>query len=142
MVVLIIAASFTGLFSMQSDYFRTLELEDLANAITDLVTEVDLLSCEAWVEVNWTASTMSHGLPREFQGEPYLIEFTEERPYVVWQGNRVSGRYFPSDVALLDDDGMHLPLLEITSTVGFSIDSEATWAEWGLDHEISIRTVG
>ncbi|MCK5251473.1 MAG: hypothetical protein KAQ96_00935, partial [Thermoplasmata archaeon] len=66
--MLIIAVSFTGLFSMQADYYRTLELEDLANAITDLVTEVDLLTCEARVEVNWTVSATSHGLPREFHG--------------------------------------------------------------------------
>ena len=31
--VLVIAASFTGLFSMQADYFRTLELEDLLQKI-------------------------------------------------------------------------------------------------------------
>jgi len=139
MTVLVIAASFTGLFSMQADYYRTLELEDLAHAITDLVTEVDLLTCEATVTVNWTSSATSHGLPREFHGEPYLVQFTGERPYVVWQGTRVAGRFFPSDVALDLHDGTPMTLLEIASTTGFSIRSEPVWKEWGLDMEISIQ---
>ena len=68
--VLVIAASFTGLFSMQADYYRTLEMEDLADAVTDLVTEVDLLSGEARVTVDWRDSLTSHGLPRDLHGEP------------------------------------------------------------------------
>ena len=139
MAVLVIAVSFTGLFSMQADYYRTLELEDLANAITDLVTEVDLLTCEATVTVNWTSSAASHGLPREFHGEAYLVQFTNERPYVVWKETRVSGRFFPSDVALCQQDGTPSTLLEVPSTTGFSIGSEHLWREWGLDMEISIQ---
>ena len=124
---------------MQADYYRTLELEDLANAITDLVTEVDLLTCKATVTINWTASSASHGLPREFHGEPYLVQFTSERPYVVWQGTRVTGRFFPSDVTLCLQDGTPSTLLEIASTTGFSIGSEPVWREWGQDMEISIQ---
>jgi len=139
MTVLVIAASFTGLFSMQADYYRTLELEDLANAITDLVTEVDLLTCQATVTINWTSSAISHGLPREFHGEPYLVQFTGERPYVVWQGTRVAGRFFPSDVALILQEGVSVTLLEIASTTGFTINSEPVWQEWGLGLVISIQ---
>jgi hypothetical protein len=142
MAVLIIAASFTGLFSMQADYYRSQELEDLADAITDLVTQVDLLSCEAWVEVNWTASTLSHGLPREFQGEPYLIQFTRERPYVVWQGTRVAGMFFPSDVLLYDDGGGPVELLEIVSSTGMAVSSGPVWQEWGVELVISIQPLG
>jgi hypothetical protein len=141
MAVLVIAASFTGLFSMQADYYRTLELEDLANAITDLVTEVDLLSCQATVTVNWTSQAASHGRPRDFHGEPYLVQFTSERPYVVWQGTRVTGRFFPSDVALFQQDGSPSNLLEVASTTGFIISSEPVWKEWGLDQEISIQPI-
>ena len=126
---------------MQADYYRTLELEDLANTITDLVTEVDLLTCEARVEVNWTASAISHGLPREFHGEPFIVQFTEERPYLVWQGTRVRGRYFPSNVVLKGVDGVALDLLEIASTTGFTVISEPEWQERGLDLVIYIRSL-
>ncbi len=140
--MLIIAVSFTGLFSMQADYYRTLELEDLANAITDLVTEIDLLTCEAMVEVNWTVSAISHGLPREFYGEPFVVHFTEERPYLVWQGTRVVGRYFPSNVVLKGDDGVVVNLLEIASTTGFTVMSEPEWQERGLGLVIYIQSLG
>ncbi len=140
--VLIIAASFTGLFSMQADYYRTLELEDLADAFTDLVTEVDLLSSEAVVFLNWTGASESHGLPREFHGEPYMIELTGERPYLVHQGTRVSGRYFPSELVLLDDEGERVDLLEIASTTGLVIRSNGKWCDWGLDMVITIEPLG
>lgn len=141
MTVLVIAASFTGLFSLQAEHYRTLELEDLADAITDLVTEVDLLACEAEVQVNWTSSSTSHGLPRDFHGEHYLVKFTTERPYVVWQGTTVAGRFFPSDLTLLDADGAPVGLLEVPSTTGFIVDSEQAWRDWGLDQVISVRPV-
>jgi hypothetical protein len=136
--ILVIAASFTGLFSMQADHYRTLELEDLADAVTDLVTEVDLLGCDAQVQVNWTSASISHGLPREFHGEPYLVQFTEDRPYLVWQGTRVAGRYFPSSVVLTDEDGGPVGLLEVVSTTGFVIGSHQEWRDWGLDQVISV----
>jgi hypothetical protein len=141
MAVLVIAASFTGIFSMQADYYVTLELEDLANAITDLVTEVDLLTCEAFVEVNWTAMAESHGLPREFHGKPYLVQFTAERPYLVWQGTRVAGRYFPSNVTLIEEDGAFADILEVPSSTGFTVGSRPEWREWGLDLVISIQAL-
>ncbi|UCC93761.1 MAG: hypothetical protein JSW25_03595 [Thermoplasmata archaeon] len=139
--VLVIAASFTGLFSMQADYYRTQELEDLANAITDLVTEVELLDGQVWVEVNWTVSARSHGLPREFHGKPYVIRFTPERPYVAWQGQVVPGRFFPSDIRLIGSDGEETHLLEIASAIGFTLESSPIWTEWGLEHALSIRPV-
>ena len=139
--VLVIAASFTGLFSMQAEHYRTLELEDLADAITDLVTEVDLLACEAEVQVNWTSSATSHGLPRDFHGEHYLVQFTTERPYVVWQGTRVAGRFFPSDLVLLDGEDAPVVLLEVPSTTGFILDSELAWRDWGLDQVLTVRPV-
>jgi len=142
MAVLVIAASFTGLFSMQADYYTTLELEDLANAITDLVTEVDLLTCGAFVEVNWTSMAESHGLPREFHGEVYMIQFTSERPYLVWQGTRVAGRYFPSNVNLIEEAGEPVDILEVPSSTGFTVISEPEWCDWGLDLVISIRALG
>lgn len=142
MTVLVIAASFTGLFNMQADYYRTLELEDLANAFTDLVTEVDLLTCEAFVEVNWTAMAESHGLPREFHGAPYLVQFTAERPYLVWQGTRVAGRYFPSNVTLIEEDGATVDILEVPSSTGFTVGSCPEWREWGQDLVISIQALG
>ncbi|NIP36526.1 MAG: hypothetical protein GWN18_16330 [Thermoplasmata archaeon] len=137
--VLVIAASFTGLFSMQAEYYRTLELEDLADAFTDLVTEVDLLSCEAVVVLNWTDAKESHGLPREFQGEPYMIELTRERPFLTHQGVRVSGRYFPSELVLIDDEGERVDLLEVASTTGLVIRSQTTWCDWGLDTALSVE---
>jgi len=142
MTVLVIAASFTGLFSMQADYYRTLELEDLANEFTDLVTEVDLLTCEAEVQVNWTTMAESHGLPREFHGEPYLVQFTAQRPYLVWQGTRVAGRYFPSNVRLIEEDGATVDILEFPSSTGFTVSSQPEWCEWGLDQVISIQALG
>ena len=142
LTVLIIAASLTGLFSMQADYYRTLELEDLANAYTDLVTEVDLLSCEAEVVVNWTDAAIAHGLPRTFHGDTYLIEFTEERPYLVSQGVRVTGRYFPSDLVLRDGSGDATDVLEVPSTTGFIVSSEHVWRDWGLDLVITVQPLG
>jgi hypothetical protein len=139
--VLVITGSFMGLFSMQADYYRTLELEDMANAITDLVTEVDLLTCQALVEVNWTDQAESHGLPRTFQGEPYMVHFTPERPYLVWNDVRVKGRYFPSPVQLFGPDGAPTGVLEVPSTTGFMIQSKPTWADWGLEHMISINAL-
>jgi hypothetical protein len=140
-VVLVIASSFTGLFSMQADYYRTLELEDLASSITDLITEVDLLACEAWLEVNWSSSAESHGLPRSFHGGPYIVQFAADRPHLVWQGTRVAGRYFPSDVVLLDGDGASVDLLEIHSTTGFTVSAEPEWSERGLEHVISVQAL-
>jgi len=136
--VLVIAGSFLGLFTMQADHYRTLELEDLADAVTDLVTEVDLLTCEARVEVNWTTSAEAHGLPRDFHGEPYLIQFSTERPYLVWRETRVAGRFFPSPVALLGAGGEPTHLLEIPSSVGFVIESSSRWGERGLEHPITL----
>ena len=138
MVVLIICGSFLGLFSMQAEYYRTLEMEDLADAITDLVTQVDLVACGAMVEINWTDATSSHSLPRLFHGRPYLVQFTSERPYLVWDGTRVSGQYFTSTITLLDGDGEPVVLLEVPSTTGFVVHSRPMWTEHGLDHPICI----
>lgn len=138
MVVLIICGSFLGLFGMQANYYQTLELEDLADAITDLVTQVDLITCGATVEINWTDATASHGLPRTFHGKPYLVQFTSERPYLVWDGTRVAGQYFTSTVTLLDDDGEPVDLLEVPSTSGFVVHSRPVWTDHGLDHPICI----
>jgi hypothetical protein len=137
-VVLIIAVSFLGLFGMQVDYYRTLELEDLADAISELVTEVDLLNCEAWVEVNWSSASEPHGLPRQFQGETYIVQFTEDRPYVSIEGTRVSGLYFPSPVELVDANGDRVELLVVSSTNGFVVSSQPRWTEHGLDHPITL----
>ncbi len=142
LTVMVIAASFMGLFDMQVDYYRTLELEDLADSVTELVTEVDLLGCEAEVVLNWTSSSESHGLPREFHGDPYIVQFTEERPYVVWRGIRVVGKYFPSNVLLLDKMEGPIKLLEISSVKGFVIDSRYEWADWGLNQVITVRPLG
>jgi len=136
--VLVIAGSFLGLFTMQADHYRMLELEDLADAVTDLVTEVDLLTCEARVEVNWTSSAEAHGLPRDFHGEPYLIQFSSERPYLVWRETRVAGRYFPTPVELLDAGGEPTMLLEVPSSTGFVIGSSSQWGERGMEHPITI----
>ncbi len=136
--VLVIAGSFLGLFTMQADHYRMLELEDLADAVTGLVTEVDLLTCEARVEVNWTSSPEARGLPRDFHGEPYLIQFSSERPYLVWQGTRVAGRFFPTPVELLDADGEATTLLEVPSSTGFVIESSSEWGERGMEHPIAI----
>jgi hypothetical protein len=141
LVVMVIAVSFLGLFSMQATYYRSLEQEDVANAITDLVTEVDLLGCEAEVMVDWTNASGSQGLPRYLHGVPYIIQFTCERPYVVIDAHRVAGRYFPSNVSLYDPLGAHVDLLEVPSTVGFQISSEAKWMPWGLDFPISITVL-
>jgi len=138
MVVLVISGSFLGLFGMQADYYRTLELEDLADAVSDLVTQVDLLTCEAVVEVNWTFTTESHGLPRTFHGKAYLIQFTIERPYLLWEGTRVAGRFFPSPVSLSNDTDEHVEMLEIPSTIGFKVSSNPIWEDWGLNHHITI----
>jgi hypothetical protein len=141
-VVLVIAVSFLGLFGMQVDYYRTLELEDLADAISELVTEVDLLNCEAWVEVNWSSASEPHGLPRDFHGGTYIVQFTEERPHVSIDGTRVSGMYFPSPVELVDADGDRVELLEVSSATGFVVCSRPSWTEHGLDHPITLRALG
>lgn len=140
-VVLVISGSFLGLFGMQADYYRTLELEDLADAVSDLVTQVDLLTCEATVEVNWTVAAESHGLPRTFHGKAYLIQFTADRPYLVWEGTRVAGRFFPSSVSLSNDTGQNVEMLEIPSTFGFKVSSYPTWEDWGLNHHITIGSL-
>ena len=137
-MVLAIAVSFLGLYGMQAASVRRMELEDLADRFSDLVAEIDGLACEASVEVNWTASAQSHGLPRTFHGKPYVIQFTSERPFLKWDGERVSGRPFSSPVAIFDDRGGPVNLLEVPSTSGFSVSSKATWASWGLDFPLSI----
>jgi hypothetical protein len=138
-VVLVISGSFLGLFGMQADYYRTLEMEDLADAITDLVTQLDLATCEASVEVNWTGTATSHGLPRTFHGMPYVIEFTAERPYLVCDGNRVAGQYFTSSVRPLDGEDEPVDLLEVSSTTGFVVSSLPVWTDRGLDHPILVQ---
>ena len=141
LVVLIIAASFLGLFGMQVDYYRTLELEDLADAISELVTEVDLLDCEARVEVNWSSAPEPHGIPRLFHGGTYVVQFTEDRPYVCFDGKRTSGLYFPSPVELIDADGHQAEFLEVSSTTGFVVSSQPQWTEYGLDHPITLSAL-
>lgn len=138
-VVLIVCVSFLGLFTMQADYYRTLEMGELADAVTDLVTQMDMLTCEARLEVNWTSNTTSHGLPRLLHGEPYIVQFTPERAYVVQDGQRVAGQYFPSTVDLMDARGEPVSLLEVPSTTGFVVSSKAAWAAWGLDHPITVQ---
>jgi hypothetical protein len=143
-VALIVALSFLGMFTMQAQYYEALELEDLADDISSLVAEVDLLGCEAIVEVDWTNASESHGLPRSFHGRPYLIQFSEERPYVVLGDIRVAGTYFPSPVGIIDGYGESLDLLEVSSTTGFAVFSRPEWAPWGLDMPVTISplTVG
>ncbi len=138
LMVLAIAASFLGLYGMQAASVRRIELEDLADRFSDLVAEIDGLACEAFVEVNWTASMESHGLPRSFHGKPYVIQFTSERPYIEWDGERVSGKPFSSPVGLLDVDFQPAVSLDIPSTTGFILFSKATWASWGLDFPVHI----
>ncbi len=140
-VVLLIAASFLGLFGMQIEYYRGLKLEDVANAITDLVTEVDLLDCEVMLEINWTREPEVHGLPRLVDGEAYSVQFTEDRPYVVMDGGRAAGRYFPSSIELLDLDGERVGLLEVSSLAGFILTSRPIWTEHGLDHRVSVEAL-
>lgn len=140
-VVLVITGSFLGLFNMQADYYKELELRELADALTDLVTEVDTLTCQARVEVNWTSELESHGLPRYFHGEPYLIQFTSERPYILWNDVRVKGRFFTSSIGLLGSDDMPVQLLEIPSTTGFVIRSQNVWADWGLGQSITVEAL-
>ena len=108
-------------------------------SLTDLVTELDLLDCEAEVQVNWTASTSSHGLPRDLHGDIYIIEFTQERPYIAWEGTRVTGRYFPSDIRVLNEEDSPLDVLEVPSTSGFILTSVQVWTDRGLGTEITIR---
>jgi hypothetical protein len=141
LMVLAIAASFLGLYGMQAASVRRMELEDLADRFSDLVAEIDGLACEASVEVNWTGSMESHGLPRTFHGKPFVIQFTYERPYIIWDGERVSGRPFSSQIDLLGNHGEHVDLLEIPSTTGFIVSSKAMWAHWGLDFPISIAPI-
>ena len=140
-MVLIISGSFLGLFGMQADYYRDLELSDLANAVTDLVTDMDLLTCEGTLEVNWTATAVSHGLPRTFHGAAYMIQFTNERPYVLCDGTRAGGRYFPSAVVLLDPRGEPVDLLEVPSTTGFVVHAMPEWADWGLQYIILVEAL-
>jgi hypothetical protein len=141
-VVLIVALSFLGLFGMQIDHYRSLELRDVANKVTDLVTDVDLMGCQVRLEINWTDCDESFGLPRDFQGAPYLIEFTRERPYIVHDGHRVAGRYFPNSLELCDGEGEPTELLEVSSTTGFVISSRPQWSAYGLHHPIQVTSIG
>lgn len=137
-VALIIAVAFLGLFGMQVEHYRTLELRDIADRVSDLVTEVDLVRAEVTIEVNWTGALECLGLPRTFHGEVYLIEFSAQRPYVVLEGQRVKGRHFPGVVDLRDAMGEPVDILEVSSTTGFVLHSSPAWTEGGLDHPISI----
>ena len=137
-VVLIIALSILGLFGMEAASVRQMELEDLADSVSDLVVEVDLLPCAVSIEVNLTASDEAFGLPRAFHGDSYTIELTPERPYVVWHGNRVAGHPFSSMVRLADRSGGSLGILAVRSVEGFVVSSQPEWAEWGPDLPITL----
>jgi len=141
-VVLTIALSVLGLFGMEAASIRTMELERLADAVADLVGDVDTVPCEASCEVDWTCATESFGLPRAFHGDAYTIEFTAERPYVVWRHERVAGHPFTSIVEVVDGEGGPVPLLEVVSTTGFVVSSRAEWQPWGLDHPVQVRPLG
>jgi hypothetical protein len=142
LVVLTIALSVLGLFGMEAASMRTMELERLADAVADLVGDVDTVPCEASCEVDWTCATESFGLPRAFHGDAYTIEFTAERPYVVWRGERVAGHPFTSRLGLVGGDGAPVPLLEVVSTTGFVVSSRAEWQPWGLDHPVQVGPLG
>ena len=141
-VVLVIALSVLGLFGMEAASVRQMELRGLADSVSDLVADVDMLPCAVSLEVNLTASAEAFGLPRAFHGDAYVIELTEERPYVVWHGDRVAGHPFPSRVRLVDRTGAPVSVLVVRSVSGFVISSEPEWAEWGLDLPISISPLG
>ena len=141
MVVLVIIGSFLGLFNIQVNYYTSLELQELADVVSSLVAEIDKLTCEATVEVNWTLATESHGLPRYFHGEPYLILFTQDRPHVTWNGLSVKGRYFTSPIDLLGTNGSCVSLLEVPSTTGFLVQTTQMWAEWGLGQRITVEAL-
>ncbi len=140
-VVLTIALTVLGLFGMEAASMRTMELERLADSVADLVGDVDTLPCEASCEVNWTCASDAFGLPRTFHGDVYRIEFTADRPYVVWRGERVAGHPFTSRVRLVDGDGQPLPLLAVGSTTGFIVSSHAEWQSWGLDLPVQVRSL-
>jgi hypothetical protein len=141
-VVLIIALSILGLFGMEAASVRQMELEDLADSVSDLVVDVDMLPCAVAVEVNLTVSSESFGLPRAFHGDSYTIELTSERPYVVWHGARVAGHPFSSMVRLVDLSGAPVGVLAVRSVDGFVILSQPEWADWGLDLPITISPLG
>lgn len=138
LVVLIIALSVLGLFGMEAASVRTMELERLADSVADLVGDVDTLPCEASCTVDWTCASESLGLPSSFHGEAYTIEFTADRPYVVWRGERVAGHPFTSRVSLVGLDDEPTPMLQVTSTAGFVVSSHAEWQPWGLDHPVQV----
>jgi len=137
-VVLIIALSILGLFGMEAASVRQMELRDLADSVSDLVVDVDMLPCAASVEVNLTVSSESFGLPRAFHGDCYTIELTAERPYLVWHGERVAGHPFSSLVRLADRSGAPVGILTVRSVEGFVVSSQPEWADWGLDLPITI----
>ena len=141
-VVLIIALSILGLFGMEAASVRQMELEELADSVSDLVVDVDMLPCAVSVEVNLTVSAESFGLPRAFHGDSYTIELTAERPYVVWHGDRVAGHPFSSMVRLVDRSGEAVSVLTVRSVEGFVVSSQPEWADWGLDLPISISPLG
>jgi hypothetical protein len=138
-VVLSIALSVLGLFGMEAASVRSMELERLADAVADLVVDVDMLACEATCEVDWTSSSECFGLPRAFHGDAYTIVFSSQRPCVVWRGERAAGHPFASAVRLLDADGGPVELLEVRSTEGFVVSSQAEWAPWGVDLPLHVR---
>jgi fermentation-respiration switch protein FrsA (DUF1100 family) len=141
-VVLIICLSVMGLFGMEAASVRQMELKGLAGTVSDLVVDVDTLGCAASFEVNWTVSSESFGLPRAFHGDTYTIQFTSERPYLVWHGERVAGHPFSSEVRLLDATGGPVSMLEVRSATGFVLSSEAEWESWGLDYPVYISPLG
>ena len=141
-VVLVIALSILGLFGMEAASVRQMELEELADSVSDLVVDVDMLPCAVSVEVNLTVTAESFGLPRAFHGDSYTIELTAERPYVVWHGDRVAGHPFSSMVRLVDRSGAPVDVLTVRSVEGFVVSSQPEWADWGLDLPITISPLG
>ena len=141
-VVLVIALSILGLFGMEAASVRQMELEELADSVSDLVVDVDMLPCAVSVEVNLTVTAESFGLPRAFHGDSYTIELTAERPYVVWHGDRVAGHPFSSMVRLVDRSGEAVSVLTVRSIEGFVVSSQPEWADWGLDLPVSISPLG
>ena len=141
-VVLIIALSILGLFGMEAASVRQMELRDLADSVSDLVVDVDMLPCAVTVEVDLTVSAEAFGLPRAFHGDSYTIELTPERPYVVWHGERVAGHPFSSMVRLSDLSGAPVAVLAVRSVEGFVVSSQPEWADWGLDLPITISPLG
>jgi hypothetical protein len=141
-VVLVIALSILGLFGMEAASVRQMELEELADSVSDLVVDIDMLPCAVSVEVNLTVTAESFGLPRTFHGDSYTIELSAERPYVVWHGDRVAGHPFSSMVRLADRSGEAVSVLTVRSVEGFVVSSQPEWADWGLDLPISISPLG